>query len=229
MTSPHEAWPNRPGHAGPGESWHPDPTQGALPDAPPAPESVFFPQTGWSATVVDPSGTTWRNADGPQPGPSYEWSAPLWPSGSPAAAPAATPPASAPVEALGARPEPRRAALGVAAFTVVTSMTLACVTFAYLVGRGVGSTMLAFSTPVFDPLEVARALPMSSDGLSALVVLGFLASLVGVGGLVMAITARLRRSAPTLSLTAVIVGLCSPMLAFIALLAATEPFIHQLS
>ncbi|HET9128673.1 MAG TPA: hypothetical protein VFN73_11375 [Propionibacteriaceae bacterium] len=184
-----------------------------------------FPQTGWSATVIDSRGTAWgqpgaeflppdaasgASPDGrlgpvPSPGPSHASSRSL-------------PTAS--------RPGP---GLGMTAFGVVVAMTLACVTFGYLVGRLMGSAMVQFGTPTFDPTEIMQAVPALSDQLSACVGLGFIASLIGIGGLGLAIRARLRGSAPSLSLTAVIIGLCSPMLAFIALLAATEPFIHQIS
>ncbi len=210
MTSQHDPWSGeREPDGAPAHPSHPDFTP------------AEFPQTGWSATVIDPSGTTWRGAGTPDlPAPHAE-PQPISPA--PAPLPGA---ASAGHDTRAHRPGPR---LGVTAFSLVTAMALACVTFGYFVGRLMGTAMVQFGTPTFDPTQITQAVPALSDQLSAFVGLGFLASLVGIAGLVMAIRARLTGSAPALSLTAVIVGLCTPMLAFIALLAATEPFIHQIS
>ena len=214
------------GRAAPAEPWHPDPTASSLPGSPDVP----FPQTGWSATVMDAEGSVWQSpAD--EPGPSYQWADP-WRPVTPSAASAPESPATSGPSASPARVGRRLlpgSRLGVTAFGLVTAMTLACVYLAWCAGRCAGMAMVAFSTPVFDPMEIIQAAPTMSDHFSALCGLGFLASLVGVTGLVMAVVARLRNSAPSLSLTAVIIGLCTPMLAFIALLAATEPFIHQMS
>ncbi|HEX2857036.1 MAG TPA: hypothetical protein VHO26_06100 [Propionibacteriaceae bacterium] len=211
MTDPHDAWSQEPGrHEEPADGSHP----GFL-----APD---FPHTGWSATVMDSRGTTWRTE-----APEF-----LSPDPAPAAPMAASVPAAAPSDASPRSPLSRGRTgpgLGMTAFGVVVAMTLACVTFGYLVGRLMGTAMVQFGTPTFDPTEIMQAVPALSDQLSAFVGLGFIASLVGIAGLGLAIRARLRGSAPSLSLSAVIIGLCSPMLAFIALLAATEPFIHQIS
>ena len=231
MITPQHPWSSGSGASGtaPGDPRSQD-APGASAAADGAPAEPRFPQTGWSATVMGPEGRTWQGGTEDRPGPAYEWEHPgrlSYPAPGAQPNPTVMPQTAGPVVgALAPSPGPR---LGIAAFSLVTAMTFACVILAFWVGKGMGMAMVAFSTPVFDPMEITHAGPMQSDQLSAIVGIGFLASLIGITGLVMAIAARRRGSAPALSLTAVILGLCSPMLAFIALLAATTPYIQQIS
>ncbi len=118
--------------------------------------------------------------------------------------------------------------LGIAAFTTVSAMTLTCVLLAFLEGRLMGVAMVDFGGSTFDPLAVSQAAPALSDEFSGTVVLGFSCALIGVVAWIGAVIARTRGSAPALALAAIMIGLCAPILAFIALLSATTPFIHQL-
>lgn len=182
----------------------------------------------------------------PQPGPSF-----VWTNGSGGEFPGVTPSSAASqhqpqvwfpsvrATQLGANQSPNREhaqslgpevagararrGLGIAAFAIVTAMTLGCVLLAYLGGRLLGAGIMTVGTGTLDPGRIARAAPTLSDELSASVGLGFLCALLGVAGWITAIAARTRRSAPSLALGAIIVGLCAPILAFMALLMATTP------
>ncbi len=118
--------------------------------------------------------------------------------------------------------------LGIIAFVVVTTMTLACLAFAYLLGGDMGNLLIDFGGSSYDPAQVLRSTPVLSRDVSVRVVLGFLAAVLGCGGWIMSIVAYNRRSARSLSLAAIIVGLIVPMLALIALLMAAGPYVHQI-
>ncbi|MDA8440526.1 MAG: hypothetical protein M0Z51_16930 [Propionibacterium sp.] len=109
-------------------------------------------------------------------------------------------------------------------FVIVTSMTVVCLVFAYLLGGDMGNLLVTTGGTTFDPTNLSQ----SSQQVSIRVILGFLAAVLGCAGWIMSIVAYNRRSARSLSLAAIIVGLIVPMLAFIALLMAAGPYVHQI-
>lgn len=183
----------------------------------PRPDTMIAPEAWGSSTSPwrgDPAwSTAWDAAT------ASAWPPPDEPAPQPGPVPSATP--AAPIAAPA--PEPT-ATLGVVAFAIVTSMTVVCLVFAYLLGGDMGSLLVHVGGTTFDPSQLSQ----SSRQVSVQVVLGFLAAILGCAGWIMSIVAYNRRSARSLSLAAIIVGLIVPMLAFIALLMAAGPYVHQI-
>ncbi len=205
MTTQHNPTSPQPG---PSDLWH-DGVPSHRPDG-------MIPPEGWES-----SPSPWRGD--PQWTTAWEAATPsAWPPpGEPAPEPTRVPPVT---PSGGAAPTPSTPTLGVVSFAIVTSMTVVCLVFAYLLGGDMGSLLVTTGGTTFDPTNLSQ----SSQQVSVRVVLGFLAAVLGCAGWIMSIVAYNRRSARSLSLAAIIVGLIVPMLAFIALLMAAGPYVHQI-
>ena len=197
----------QPGHR---DAWHDD--------VPPERPDEMVPPAEWQS----PS-SPWRG----DPAWSAAWEAatpaPTASPGDPNPAPGPTPPATTPPAVPDVAPA-ASPTLGVMSFALVTSMTVVCLVFAYLLGGDMGSLLVSVGGTTFDPTNLGR----SSQQVSLRVILGFLAAVLGCVGWIMSIVAYNRRSARSLSLAAIIVGLIVPMLAFIALLMAAGPYVHRI-
>ncbi len=176
--------------------------------------------------MIAPEG--WESSPGPWRG-DPQWST-AWEAATPSAWPPPGEPAPHPAPGLSAAPPaspapaPSTRTLGVVSFVIVTSMTVVCLVFAYLLGGDMGNLLVTTGGTTFDPTNLSQ----SSQQVSIRVILGFLAAVLGCAGWIMSIVAYNRRSARSLSLAAIIVGLIVPMLAFIALLMAAGPYVHQI-
>ncbi len=226
MTNPHDPWSEDPNRSD-SEQTDPSITDHPGDGGPPGPQYWEEPGQPWAGPGPTPPESGWQQPQSSwqQPQPSWQQPQPRPPQAPP---PGWYPPGAPGTAAYAYRPAVAGPGLGIWAFLLVVTMTLATIVLGHLVGHDLGLIMLEVGSTSVDTTQLSTTDPALTQRLGTWMLLGLVASLVGIGGWIAAIVAVNRRSARKLSITAIVVGVLAPVLAIFMMISALAPLVGQI-